>query len=95
MVRYSLLLFPLRNWQGKMTEQMFLVLFQSVDEQMTNLNTTFGAQCVAEVIQSFDGSYNLMEFKEWIKSIEQIGTLTRISNKRVKYTISGKHRTCQ
>ena len=63
---------------------MFLELFQSVDGHMTNLKTTMGDQCVAEIVQSFDGS-NLKEFKEWIKSIDKFGPLTRISNERVKY----------
>ena len=62
---------------------MVLELFRSVDGQMTNLTTAIGAQCVAKVVKSFDGS-NPKEFKEWIKNVEKFATLTRIPPERVK-----------
>ena len=64
-----------------MAEQIFLELFKSVDQQMHSLNTTMGAQGIARVVQTFDGS-NTKDFKEWVKSIEKFATLTGIDANR-------------
>ena len=49
---------------------MFLDLFRSLDGQMTNLTTTMGAQGVAKVVKTFDGS-NPKEFKDCVTSVEK------------------------
>lgn len=67
-----------------MAEQLFIDLFRSVDGQMTNLSTTMGAQGVAKIVEKFDGS-KPKEFKDWIKSIEKFGDLTRVPAERTKF----------
>ena len=66
-----------------MAEQVFLQLFKSVDEQMSHLTTTMGAQGIAKVVQNFDGS-NPKKFKDWVKSIEKFATLTGIQDEKIK-----------
>lgn len=58
-------------------------LFRSVDGQISNLTTTVGAQGVAKIIPTFDGS-NPKQFKEWTKSIEKHATLTGVVPARIR-----------
>ena len=62
----------------------FATMVRSVQEQMGHLATTMGAQGIAKIVPSFDGS-NPKEFKDWIKSIEKFITLTQVENERVKF----------
>ena len=62
----------------------FATMVKSVQEQMGRLATTMGAQGIAKIVPSFDGS-NPKEFKDWIKSIEKFVTLTQVENERVKF----------
>ena len=49
-----------------------MAALKNVGDQMTGLSTTMGAQGVARihVIKPFEG--NPKDFKEWVKSIENI-----------------------
>ena len=62
----------------------FATMVKSIQEQMGRLATTMGAQGIAKIVPSFDGS-NPKEFKDWIKSIEKFVTLTQVENERVKF----------
>ena len=58
----------------------FAALVKSVQDQMGQLTITMGAQGIAKIVPSFDGS-NPKELKDWIKSIEKFVTLTQVEKK--------------
>ena len=61
----------------------FVRLFETVETQMSQLTTTVGAQGIAKIVESFDGS-KPKNFKNWIKSIEKYATLTKKSTENVR-----------
>lgn len=64
--------------------QALYQLFRNVNGQITSLTTTVGAQGVAKIIPSFDGS-EPKKFKEWVKDIEKHATLTGVTSERVRF----------
>lgn len=61
---------------------MFVRLFQSVDDQVTN-HYDSRWQGVAKIVNNFDGS-DPKAFKDWVKSIEKYSTLTGVQGDRIK-----------
>ena len=66
-----------------MAEQNEMVnLFRTLATQMAGVSTAVGAQGVAQLIRSFEGTPK--DYKEWVKSIEKYAVLTGLDNNRIK-----------
>ena len=63
--------------------QVWLRMLDAINNQMTSLTTSVGAQGVAKIVKTFDGS-EPRDFKNWVKSVEKFVTLNRTPAEQTK-----------